>query len=54
MKSKVLVSSILTIALCLSLIAGSTFALFTDSAKNDIAVTSGTVDIDATIVDLAL
>jgi predicted ribosomally synthesized peptide with SipW-like signal peptide len=47
MKSKVLVSSILTIALCLSLIAGSTFALFTDSSKFNIAVTSGDVEIKA-------
>lgn len=54
MKSKVLVSSILTIALCLSLIAGSTFALFTDSAKNDIAVTAGKVDISASITDAML
>ena len=45
MKKKVLVSSILTIALCLSLIAGSTFALFTDSSEFNIAVTSGDVEI---------
>ena len=48
MKSKVLVSSILTIALCLSLIAGSTFALFTDETKFGIEVTSGDVEIYAT------
>ena len=47
MKSKVLVSSILTIALCLSLIAGSTFALFTDQSKFGIEVTSGDVEIYA-------
>lgn len=47
MKSKVLVSSILTIALCLSLIAGSTFALFTDQTKFGIEVTSGDVEIYA-------
>ena len=49
MKSKVLVSSILTIALCLSLIAGSTFALFTDSTDMNIAITSGDVEVAANI-----
>lgn len=48
MKKKVLLSSILTIALCLSLIAGSTFALFTDTTDFNIAVTSGDVEILAT------
>lgn len=47
MKKKVLLSSILTIALCLSLIAGSTFALFTSKQEFNIAVTSGTVDLTA-------
>lgn len=48
MKKKVLLSSIATIALCLSLIAGSTFALFTDKTDFNIAVTSGDVEILAT------
>ncbi len=47
MKKKALISSILTIALCLSLIAGSTFALFTSESKVNVAVTSGTVDVVA-------
>lgn len=47
MKKKVLLSSIATIALCLCLIAGSTFALFTDSTDFNIAVTSGDVEIKA-------
>ena len=47
MKKKVLLSSIATIALCLCLIAGSTFALFTDSTNFNIAVTSGDVEIEA-------
>ena len=50
MKKKALLSSILTIALCLSLIAGSTFALFTDKTEFNIAVTSGDIDIHATAV----
>lgn len=49
MKSKVLVSSILTIALCLSLIAGSTFALFTDNSKVNVAITSGDVEVVASV-----
>lgn len=48
MKKKALLSSILTIALCLSLIAGSTFALFTDSTDFNIAITSGDIEIKAT------
>lgn len=47
MKKKFLLSSILTIALCLSLIAGSTFALFTDTTDFNIAVTSGDVEVYA-------
>lgn len=48
MKKKVLLSSIATIALCLCLIAGSTFALFTDSTNFNIAVTAGDVEIKST------
>ncbi len=47
MKKKTLLSSILTIVLCLSLIAGSTFALFTDEASVDIEVDSGNAEIQA-------
>ena len=50
-KKKILLSAVLTIVLCLSLIAGTTFALFTSESKVNIAVTSGTVDIVATIGD---
>lgn len=54
MKKKVLLSSILTIALCVCLIAGSTYALFTDEAPVSISVTAGKVDVDATITDDSL
>ena len=47
MQKKVLLSSILVIALCLSAIAGSTYALFTDKAETSIAITSGDVAVDA-------
>ena len=49
MKKKVLLSSIVTIALCLCLIAGSTFALFTSTSNVNIAVTAGEVDMVAGI-----
>lgn len=52
MKMKALLSSLLTISLCLSLIAGSTFALFTDESKLNIAVTSGKVKLTAGIEGL--
>ena len=48
MKKKALLSSILTIALCLSMIAGSSFALFTSKSDVNVAVTSGKVDVVAT------
>lgn len=48
MKKKVIISSVLTIALCLSLIAGSTLALFTSESNVNVAVTSGTVKVTAT------
>lgn len=52
MKNKIIVSSILTIALCLSMIAGSTFALFTSESKVNVAVTSGEVSVLATASNL--
>ncbi len=52
MKKKVLITSVVTIILCLCLIAGSTFALFTSTTSVNVAVTSGTVDVTATIEGL--
>ena len=54
MKKKALISSILTIALCLSLIAGSTFALFTSESTVGIAVTAAKVEMTANITHLKL
>ena len=45
MKKTTLWSSIVTIAICLSLIVGSTYALFTDETQFNIAITSGNVEI---------
>lgn len=53
-KSRVLISSVLTIALCLSLISGATFALFTDTSETNVAVTSGKVNVVATIENVQL
>ena len=49
MKTKILLSSIFTMAVCLCLIAGSTFALFTSKVETSIAVTAGNVDVKAVI-----
>lgn len=54
MKKKTLVASILTIALCFSVIAGATFALFTSESNINIAVTSGKVKLVATIDENSL
>lgn len=49
MKKKVLAISIITIMLCVAVIAGATFALFTDNGGVDIAVTSGKVSVSAAV-----
>lgn len=47
MKKKILLSSMITIALCLCLIAGSTYALFTSKDQVSVAVTAGKVELEA-------
>ena len=54
MKKKVLLSSILTIALCLCLIAGSTFALFTSTSTVDISVKAANVEMEASLDNFKL
>ena len=54
MKKKVLLTSIATIALCLCLIAGSTFALFTSESKVDISIKAAKVEMTASISDFKL
>lgn len=49
MKRKVLLTSIVTIVLCLCLISGSTYALFSDSSSVKIEVNSATVKVNARI-----
>jgi predicted ribosomally synthesized peptide with SipW-like signal peptide len=48
-RTKSLLAAFCTMALCGSLIAGSTYALFTDTANVNIAVTSGKVALSAEI-----
>ncbi len=52
MKKKLLLTSILSVIMCVSLIAGATFALFTSKATVNIAVTSGKVNVVAEITDV--
>ena len=54
MKNKIIISSILTIAMCVSLIAGSTFALFTSEDSVNIAVTSGKIEVVAKVDEATL
>ncbi|MBR2614371.1 MAG: hypothetical protein IKC71_02090 [Clostridia bacterium] len=51
LKRNIIVSAILTIMLCVSLVAGATYALFTSESKVNIAVTSGKVEVVADISD---
>ena len=53
-KGKIIATSIASIAMCASLIAGGTYALFTSESTVNIAVTSGKVDVNATIVEDSL
>lgn len=54
MTKKTIISSLVTIVMCLALIAGSTYALFTSEDSVNIAVTSGKVKVTATADNLKL
>lgn len=54
MNTKRLISSILTIVLCVSMIAGSTFALFTSKDSVDVSVKAAKVNITANVENIAL
>lgn len=49
MKRRIVFTSVVTIALCLCILTGSTFALFTSEDKVNIAVTAGTVKVEAKV-----
>lgn len=48
-KRKAIISSLLIIVLCLSLLTGATFAIFTSESKVNISVSSGKVELLATV-----
>ncbi len=54
MKKKILLTSILSLGCCLSLITGATFALFTSESKVNIAINSGKVEIAAAIDEASI
>ena len=47
----IVITSVMTVIVCLSLIVGSTFALFASSTTTNIAVASGKVEVVASITD---
>ncbi len=51
-KGSILISAIASIAFAGSVLVGGTYALFTSESKTNIAVTSGTVNVEATASDL--
>ena len=51
MKKRLLLTSVLVILLCVSLIGGATFALFTSEDVVNIAITSGKVEVEANLGD---
>ena len=48
-RKNILFGAIATIAVCLSIVVGATFALFTSTSEVNVAVTAGTVQVTATI-----
>ena len=53
-KKSFLVGAIATIALCVSLVAGATFALFTGKTETNVAVKAGEIKLVATVKDNTL
>lgn len=51
---KSIIPSLLTICFLLTVLVGATFALFTDQANINIAVTAGNVDVEAEITDFKI
>ena len=49
MKRRIVFTSVVTIVLCLCILTGSTFALFTSEDKVNIAVTAGAVKVEAKV-----
>ncbi len=53
-KNKIIISCILSLVLCASLIAGGTYALFTSDTETNISINSGTVEVVANVENLKL
>lgn len=51
-KRNIILSALLIIMLCVSLISGATYALFTSKSEVNVAITSGKVKVEATIDNL--
>lgn len=51
-RKSTLISAVLAIVMCVSLLAGGTFALFTSESKVNLAVTSGNVEVVASIENI--
>lgn len=51
-KRNVIISAVLTIVMCVSMISGATFALFTSEDTVNIAVSSGTVKMTASVANI--
>ncbi len=49
---KIILSSLTSLMLCLSLIVGGTFALFSSESKVNVTISAGDVDVVATVEDL--
>lgn len=49
MKKKILLTSVLTIALCIGIIVGSTYALFGDETRVNVMVSAANLDVTASI-----
>ncbi len=54
MRKNVILSSVMSLVLCLSLIVGGTFALFTSADQTNISINSGNVEVVAEVTDLKL
>ncbi len=53
-RKNVFLSCVLSLVCCISLLVGSTFALFTSEKEIDISINAGNVEVEATIENVAL
>ncbi len=53
-KTRIILTSVLTLVLSLMLLIGGTFALFTDESRVDVSISSGKVDVNAFVESVEL